>query len=37
MLRAFRIPRSWSDLAKRMWSEVWAGNCFGLAPQLAFY
>jgi membrane protein len=37
MLRAFRIPLSWSDLAKRVWSEVWADNCFGLAAQLAFY
>jgi uncharacterized BrkB/YihY/UPF0761 family membrane protein len=37
MLRAFRIPLSWSDLAKRVCREVWADNCFGLAAQLAFY
>jgi membrane protein len=37
MLRAFRIPISWGDLAKRTASEVMADNCLGLAAQLAYY
>jgi len=37
MLRAFRIPISWGDLAKRTASEVLADNCLGLAAQLAYY
>ena len=37
MLRAFGVPLSWSDLAKRTAREVMADNCFGLAAQLAYY
>jgi membrane protein len=37
MLRAFRIPITWSDLAKRTFSEIMADNCLGLAAQLAYY
>jgi membrane protein len=37
MLRAFRIPITWTDLAKRTFNEVIADNCFGLAAQLAYY
>src|SRR3954463_11090487 len=37
MLRAFRIPIGWVDLAKRTALEVIADNCLGLAAQLAYY
>lgn len=37
MLRAFSVPISWKDLAKRTASEVMADNCLGLAAQLAYY
>ncbi|HWF84856.1 MAG TPA: YihY/virulence factor BrkB family protein [Vicinamibacterales bacterium] len=37
MLRAFRIPLTWTDLAKRTASEVMTDNCVGLAAQLAYY
>lgn len=36
MLRAFRIPLTSTELAKRTVSEVLADNCLGLAAQLAF-
>ena len=37
MLKAFRIPLTWTDLFKRTASEVVADNCLGLAAQLAYY
>jgi membrane protein len=37
MLKSFRIPISWTELAKRTGGEVLADNCLGLAAQLAFY
>lgn len=37
MLRAFRVPLSWREIAKRTFSEMLADNCFGLAAQLAYY
>jgi membrane protein len=37
MLKAFRIPLTWSDLLKRTIAEVQADNCFGLAAQLSYY
>ena len=37
MLKSFRIPISWTELAKRTGVEVVADNCFGLAAQLSFY
>lgn len=37
MLKAFRIPISWSALLRRTATEVMADNCFGLAAQLAYY
>ena len=37
MLRAFRIPLTWTDLFKRTAAEVPADNCLGLAAQLAYY
>ncbi len=37
MLRAFRIPLTWTDLARRTASEVMTDNCLGLAAQLAYY
>lgn len=37
MLKSFRIPISWAELARRTGQEVLADNCFGLAAQLAFY
>jgi membrane protein len=37
VLRAFRVPLTWTDLAKRTASEVVADNCLGLAAQLAYY
>src|SRR5438309_3021989 len=37
MLKAFRIPISWTEIVKRTASEVMADNCLGLAAQLAYY
>jgi membrane protein len=37
MLRALGVPLSWTDLAKRTFSEILADNCLGLAAQLAYY
>jgi membrane protein len=37
MLKAFRVPISWTDIFKRTASEVQADDCLGLAAQLAFY
>jgi membrane protein len=37
MLRAFKLPIGWADLARRTVSEVIADNCLGLAAQLAYY
>jgi membrane protein len=37
MLKAFRIPIGWKELAKRTASELVADNCLNLAAQLAFY
>ena len=37
MLRAFRIPLTWTELGKRTYNEVLADNCLGLAAQLAYY
>ncbi len=37
MLRAFRIPITWAELAKRTVNEVMADNCLNLAAQLAYY
>src|ERR671937_976643 len=37
MLRAFRVPLSWTELAKRTAYEVQADNCLGLAAQRAYY
>jgi len=37
MLRALRVPISWTELAKRTYRELLADNCFGLAAQLAYY
>src|SRR5262249_5102065 len=37
MLRAFRVPLTWTDLLKRTYREIRAGNCLGLAAQLAYY
>jgi membrane protein len=37
MLKAFRVPITWTDLAKRTAGEVLADNCLGLAAQLAYY
>ncbi len=37
MLKAFRIPISWSDLLRRTAAEVIADNCLGLAAQLSYY
>src|SRR3954462_5714238 len=37
MLRAFRVPLTWTELAKRTYAEVMADNCLGLAAQLAYY
>ncbi|MGE0451363.1 MAG: YihY/virulence factor BrkB family protein [Vicinamibacterales bacterium] len=34
---AFRLPISYTDLARRTASEVVADNCLGLAAQLAYY
>jgi len=37
MLKAFRIPISWTEIFKRTAGEVQADNCLGLAAQLAYY
>jgi membrane protein len=37
MLRALKVPISWTELAKRTYREVLADNCLGLAAQLAYY
>jgi membrane protein len=37
MLEAFRVPLSWAEIFKRTAREVLAGNCLGLAAQLAYY
>ena len=37
MLKVFKIPIGWKDLAKRTASEMWADNCLNLAAQLAYY
>jgi membrane protein len=37
MLRALKVPISWSELAKRTYAELLADNCLGLAAQLAYY
>jgi membrane protein len=37
VLRALRVPLSWSALAKRTYNEALADNCLGLAAQLAYY
>jgi membrane protein len=37
MLRALRVPISWSELVTRTYREVLADNCLGLAAQLAYY
>ena len=37
MLKAFKVPLTWTDLAKRTGSEVVADNCLGLAAELAYY
>lgn len=37
MLKAFRIPIGWGELAMRTAREVVADNCLNLAAQLAYY
>jgi membrane protein len=37
MLRALKVPISWTELIKRTCREVLADDCLGLAAQLAFY
>ncbi len=37
MLRTFRLPIGWRELALRTAREAWADNCLNLAAQLAFY
>ena len=37
MLRALKVPISWTELAKRTGREVLADDCLGLAAQLAYY
>ena len=37
MLKAFSIPLTWRELARRTIAEVQADNCVGLAAQLAYY
>jgi membrane protein len=37
MLRALKVPISWSELARRTYRELLADNCLGLAAQLAYY
>ena len=36
MLRTFRIPLTWRELARRTIVETQADNALGLAAQLAF-
>jgi membrane protein len=37
MLRALKVPISWTELARRTYREVLADDCLGLAAQLAYY
>jgi membrane protein len=37
MLRALRVPISWTELITRTYREVLADDCLGLAAQLAYY
>ncbi|HEV8209741.1 MAG TPA: YihY/virulence factor BrkB family protein, partial [Vicinamibacterales bacterium] len=37
MLRALKVPVSWTELARRTYGEVLADDCLGLAAQLAYY
>jgi len=37
MLRALKVPVSWTELAARTYREVMADDCLGLAAQLAYY
>jgi len=37
MLKAFKVPIGWTELAKRTASEVMADNCLNLAAQLSYY
>jgi membrane protein len=37
MLRALKVPVSWTDLATRTYREVLVDNCLGLAAELAYY
>src|SRR3954468_22074638 len=37
MLRALKVPVSWTELAARTYREVVADDCLGLAAQLAYY
>jgi membrane protein len=37
MLKALKVPLTWSQLARRTWDEMLADNCLGLAAQLAYY
>ena len=37
MLRALKVPVSWTELARRTYREVLADDCLGLAAQLAYY
>jgi membrane protein len=37
MLKAFKVPIGWKELARRTASEVVADNCLNLAAQLAYY
>ena len=35
MLKAFRVPISWTEIFQRTAREVQADNCLGLAAELA--
>src|SRR3954468_5695389 len=37
MLKAFKVPLTWREIAKRTYRELLADNCLGLAAQLAYY
>src|ERR1700704_3077608 len=37
MLRALKVPISWTELITRTYREVLADDCLGLAAQLAYY
>src|SRR5262249_8051419 len=37
MLRALRVPLSWSEILARTAREMVADNCLNLAAQLAYY